>query len=78
MFIINILLFFYNLLKGTSFDAVGAIADFLPTFKTICSFIGLVIPLGTVKAILVITLAIFVVRIVISVWKLLMSLIPFV
>lgn len=78
MLIINFLNFIYTLIQGTSFDAAGAIADFLPTFNSICSMIGLVLPMGTIKAILLITLGLYVVRIVISVWKLVLQLIPFV
>ncbi len=77
MIFIKFLTFVYNLIKGSNFEVLFD-ENFLNTLKNINAMIGLVLPMGTVKAILAITLTLTTFRIVLSVWKAILQYIPFV
>lgn len=76
MLIINMLSWFYNLIKGSNFDVLLPGSEFWDLFSNIMGFFGLVIPINTVGYILGITLTLVVIRFVISLLKTLWAVLP--
>ncbi len=76
MIIINLLWWVYSLLQGSNIDVILPGSDFLELFSNIMSFIGLVLPLGTVKAIIIVVISLASFRVIISLFKTLWAIIP--
>lgn len=74
MFVIGILNWLSNSLYGTNFSFNLPTGEFWEVFGNIIGFIGYIIPLDTVVAIFSITLGLYMVRLIVAIYKL----IPFV
>lgn len=76
MTIINMLTWFYNCIKGSNFDVILPDSEFWNLFSNIMGFMGLVIPMNTIVTILSITIALVIVRFLISVLKTIWAVLP--
>lgn len=76
MLIINMLWWVYSLFQGTHFSLEIPTGEFWNFFINAINFIGLVIPLGTVKAIFSITVSLLSIRYVVVLIRTVLSLIP--
>lgn len=76
MVIINFLWWIYSLLKGSNIDVVLPGSDFWELLNNIMGFIGLILPLGTVKAIVTVVISLATFRVIISLLKTLWAIIP--
>lgn len=75
MVVIDFIIWAAGFFAGTDFT-LDVPAEFWDTLNNIFAFIGYFIPLGTVKAIFLISLALMSVRIMISTFKTLWAIIP--
>ena len=76
MVIINMLWWIYSFLQGSNIEVVLPGSDFFELFSNIMGFVGLVLPLGTVKTIISIVISLATFRVIISLFKTLWAIIP--
>lgn len=76
MIIINMLWWVYSIFQGTYFSLEIPSGEFWNFFLNCVSFIGLIIPLGTVKAIFSITVSLLSIRYLVVLIRTVLSIIP--
>lgn len=76
MIIINMLWWVYSIFQGTHFSLEIPTGEFWNFFVNCVSLIGLIIPLGTVKAIFSITVSLLSIRYLVVLIRTVLSIIP--
>lgn len=76
MVIINFLWWIYSLFQGSNIDVILPGSDFWELLNNIMGFIGLILPLETVKSIVTVVISLATFRVIIALFKTLWAIIP--